>query len=265
MTTGPTFDGQLEAWIKDGPTTAPGEILDAVLAAVPATAQRRAALRAPWRTSPMTPFFRLLAGIAVAVAIAAGALLVVSRLAPGGVGAPPPVPASEVPSATPAGTPSAPASAAPTPTASPTPTEAATPGLCTPADLAARITLWEGAAGHRIADVDLTNSGSDPCIVETIARPQLVDATGSVLIDGEAPLGSSVLTIDPGTVLTSLVQDGNYCGPAPVAPVTVAFVQSDGSRIVATPFSPTDATVPPCLGSAGSAGDISMQPWARTR
>ena len=93
-------------------------------------------------------------------------------------------------------------------------------------------------------------------------KPQLVDGHGSVLIDGVAPGSSSSLTVAPGDVLKTLVQDANYCGPDPAAPVSVAFVQASGGRFVATPLSPTDATVPPCNGP-GSPADIEMQPWAR--
>ncbi len=39
----------------------------------------------------------------------------------------------------------------PTPTVAPTPTATPTIGACTPGGLAAKITLWEGAAGSRIA------------------------------------------------------------------------------------------------------------------
>jgi len=160
-------------------------------------------------------------------------------------------------------TPSAPPSPSPSPAAVPTPTatEAPSIGPCAPADLAPRITMWEGAAGHRIAHVEMTNAGSSPCTLPTLARPQLVDGRGSVLINGSEPASSDLLTVDPRAVLTTLVQDGNYCGPEPVAPVSVAFVLPQG-RIVATPFSPTDATLPPCLGAPDSAGTIEMQPWA---
>jgi hypothetical protein len=156
-------------------------------------------------------------------------------------------------------------SASPDRTSAPveTPTPVPTMGPCDPVNLAARITLWEGAAGHRIADVELTNVGSAPCTLMTMARPQLVDGRGTLLIDGSSPTTTDLLTVGPGDVLTTLVQDGNYCGPAPVAPVTVAFDLGDGSRIVATPFSSSDTTgVPPCLGS-GSPATIEMQPWTR--
>jgi hypothetical protein len=155
-------------------------------------------------------------------------------------------------------------SASPNPTRSPvvTATPLPTTGPCDPENLAARITLWEGAAGHRIADIELRNVGPGPCTLMTMARPQLVDGRGAILIDGSSPTTTDLLTVGPGDVLTTLVQDGNYCGAAPVAPVTVAFDLGDGSRIVAAPFSSSDTTgVPPCLGS-GSPATIEMQPWA---
>lgn len=254
MTPGSNFDDRLQDWLEDGPTDAPRQVLDTVLAAVPSIPQRRAAWRTPWRISPMLGFARVLAGAAITVAVAAFALFVVLRPTPGGVGgqdspspaavAPPTAIASEVASAS-----------SPAPAAS-----AVAP--CDAAILKARITLWEGAAGHRIAHVELTNTGSSPCTVQAVLVPQLVDGNRAVLIAGTAPAARDpILTVAPGVILKTLVQDGNYCGPAPMAPVSVAFVLADGNRILATPFSPTDATVPPCLG-AGSAADIEMHPWA---
>jgi hypothetical protein len=168
--------------------------------------------------------------------------------------------------ATPTPTPSAPATATPTtiPAATATASPVATTGPCDPATLAARITQWEGATGHRIASVELTNAGSAECTVAELLQPQLVDGNGAVLIDSPAPAPSAAVSVTSGGVLKTLVQDGNYCGPAPVAPVSVAFVFPGGlGRIVATPLSPTDTTgVPPCLGAPGSLGDIEMQPLA---
>jgi hypothetical protein len=148
------------------------------------------------------------------------------------------------------------------PTAAPTPTAAPAIGLCGPVDVSARITMWEGAAGHRIADVELTNGGSAACVLPAVTKPQLLDGNGEVLIDGSSPASSPMIEVAPGAVLRTLVQAGNYCGPDPAPAVSVAFVLSDGGSIVADPVSPTDVTVPPCLGPAGSAGTIEMQPWA---
>jgi hypothetical protein len=253
MTPGSNFDDRLHDWLEDGPTDAPPQVLDTVLAAVPSIPQRRAAWRSPWRVSPMAGFARLLAGAAITVALGALALFVVLRPAPGGVGgqgSPSPAavaPPTAVSSEAATGSSSAPATAV---------------EACDPATLATRITLWEGAAGHRIAHVELTNTGSSPCTLQAVLDPQLVDGSGAVLINGTAPAAPDpILTVAPGGILKTLVQDGNYCGPAPVAPVSVAFVRADGSRILATPFSPADVTVPPCLG-AGSAATIDMHPWA---
>jgi hypothetical protein len=172
------------------------------------------------------------------------------------------------PSATPALT--APSSDVPTSEPTPPPTPSPTPShepsarpritWCAPADLAARITMWEGAAGSRIATVELTNAGSQDCTLRTMMKPQLVDGRGSVLIDGADPQASAEMSFAPGAVVTTLVQASNYCGPAPAAPVSVAFVVPEG-RTVATPVSATDLTLPPCNG-AGSPGSIEMHPWA---
>jgi hypothetical protein len=92
-------------------------------------------------------------------------------------------------------------------------------------------------------------------------KPQLVDGGDAVLIDGANPPPSEELTVAPGEVLKTLVQAGSYCGPTPQPPVSVAFVLGNGGRIVATAVSPTDATVPPCLGASAPA-TIEMHPWA---
>ena len=214
-----------------------------------------------------------LAGAGLVVAALVIAVAVMGRIGPnGGIGAvtspSPAATATPVATASPTPSPSPTPTASPslTPTATPTPTPTPTPvptiGPCDPGSLAARITAWEGAAGHRIADVELTNAGTVTCRLATVAKPQLIDGHGSVLIDGTDPGPSKTLTIAPGDVVKTFVQDANYCGPDPVAPVSVAFVLGGGGRFVATPLSPTDATVPPCNGTPGSAGDIEMQPWA---
>jgi hypothetical protein len=211
-----------------------------------------------------------LAGALVLVAALVIAVAWLGRPGPAGeigaIGSSEPT-ASATPVATPSASASPTAAASPTPTAAPTrtattrPTATPAPGPCDPANLAARITLWEGAAGSRIAHVELTNAGSSTCTVRAMDRPQLVDGKGSVLIDGQDPSSTATVTVTPGGVLNTLVQASNYCGPDPAPPVSVAFVQSGGGRFVATPFSSTDTTVPPCNG-AGSPAAIEMHPWA---
>ena len=198
-----------------------------------------------------------LAGASLVVLVVVGAVLVLGNRGPSGpVGRSSIVPRASAPATTPT------AAATPTPAATPSPTAAAI-AACAPAQLAARITMWEGAAGSRIAHMEMTNTGPGACNLETIDRPQLVDGRGTTLIDGASPSSSPTLTLAAGGVVTTLVQDSNYCGAAPKAPVSLVFVLSDGRKIVAAPLSPTDATLPPCNGAPGSAGSIDMHPWAR--
>jgi hypothetical protein len=267
MTRPPTFEDRLDDWLEDGPTNAPDPVLDTVLAAFPSIPQRRGAWRIPWRTTPMLGFARAVAGLAIVIAVGAAVLLLVTRpttpAVVGGSSSPSPAAVVATPSATPAASLAAVApTATPAPTPVPTPKPTATPiASCAANGLVVRITLWDGAAGSRTAHLELKNASSSPCTVQSLAKPQLVDGHGSVLIAGKAPTSYSQLTVAPGGTLTTLVQDSNYCGPTPSAPVSVAFVLADGRRIVATPFSPTDGTVPPCNGP-GQPADISMHAWA---
>ena len=167
--------------------------------------------------------------------------------------------------------PSVASSAEPSPTAAgtATPTPAPSPsagiGACAPSTLTATILAWDAGAGHRTATVRLTSTGSVDCTIPIAARPQLVGGDGAILIDGSPPDATGTLTLHPGDVVQTAVQDGNYCGPPPIAPVSVAFVFLWSGvlvGLVARPVSPTDVDgLPPCLGP-GSGGDIEMQPWA---
>jgi hypothetical protein len=157
------------------------------------------------------------------------------------------------------------------PTNEPTPSESLPPTAeptvppipaCSVADLAAQVTGWSGAAGNRIAAITLTYNGAGSCRMHDLERPQLVDANGTVLIDGDAPSATTSLTLDPGATLSTEIDDANYCGAAPKAPATVAFVFSGGQKLVADPRSSSDLSgVPDCLGPTGP-GMITMHPWA---
>lgn len=206
-------------------------------------------------TRSSLPLATLVGAAALAVVVlAAGSWL--GRGTPNGVTGSSPSPQPQ--SSTAAVSPSAPAVASPV-AGSPTP---AGPTPCEPDALAARITMWEGAAGQRIGHIELTNRGGSACIFETARwHPQLVDGSGAVLVDGKGT-AARMLTIEPGAILTTLVDAGNYCGPEPTPPISVAFARDDGERVVASPVSPTDATVPPCNGQ-GAPATLEMQPWAR--
>lgn len=217
----------------------------------------------------------LLGAAAAAVIVVIGVVWLGGRISPTQVGgSPSPIASGNVavvsPSASPSPSPTRVPSATLAPTASPTATAPATPAPtpdCGPADLAAAITAWDGAAGSRIATVTLTVNAAAPCTVPTTARPALIDAHRAVLAQGRITNGNGGsaevgrLLVNPGDVLTTLVQVSNVCGAPPAPPVTVAF-DLGGAVLIATPLSPTDDTVPPCNGPSLPAS-IEMHPWSR--
>jgi hypothetical protein len=110
--------------------------------------------------------------------------------------------------------------------------------------------------------VELTNTGASDCTLPAASWPALVDANGTVLIEGSQPGGGTGMILAPGEKLTTSVRASNYCGADPVTPLSIVILLPGGGRVVADPLSPTDTTVPPCMGDAGSAGSIEMQSWA---
>ncbi len=177
-------------------------------------------------------------------------------------------PASLAPSAGPSGAPSA----APTvgPTRTPTPT-AQPIAVCLATQLAAKVTGWQGAAGHQIASVTLTNASTHTCTVQGTPEVELVDAHGNILIDSQTggadglphvTKGDPAFHLAHGGSVRTLVQDDNYCRPAPALPTTIALVlPSNAGRLVAA--AGPGGTVPPCMGTPGSLGSISMNGWAK--
>ncbi|MBI3751655.1 MAG: DUF4232 domain-containing protein [Chloroflexi bacterium] len=200
----------------------------------------------------------LVAGAALAAGLIGGASWAGSHGLLGAAPTPSPTLVAVVPTEAPSVEPSTAPTTAPV-TAPPT----VAPILaCALADLAARVTAWDGAAGNRIGTVVLTNTGAVACKLQAIERPQLVDGAGTVLIDGDDPSHPGSVEIAAGARVTTEVDDANYCGPAAVAPVSVAFVFSNGDRLVAAAKSPTDMSgLPDCLGPGGP-GLVQMHPWA---
>ncbi|HVA86559.1 MAG TPA: DUF4232 domain-containing protein [Candidatus Saccharimonadales bacterium] len=135
---------------------------------------------------------------------------------------------------------------------------------CVASQLSARIVDWQGAAGSRIADVLLVNTSFASCVVRNYPHVSLVSSHGVGLISGGAASTTAAThTLFPLGFLKTEVQDSNYCGPSFSKPVTLTFVLPGAlGRVVAIPRSSADTSgVPPCLGSPGSAGHISMHAW----
>jgi hypothetical protein len=237
------------------------DLLDAFAAVTAAAPRPESPLRRTvMRTS--LPAATLAGGVLIVAIVAVAGVLAGRSSPPSDPGAAPSASAARsAPVAIASVAPSAEPSTAPTTAPTSPPTPEPTVGPCDPAVLATRVTSWEGAAGSRIANVELINHGKIDCLLEARAHPQLVDADGGVLIDGKDPATTAVLTLVPGQKVTTLVSASNYCGSDPPLPMSVAFVLGDGRRIVADPAPRADETLPPCNGP-GQPGQVEMHPWA---
>jgi hypothetical protein len=141
---------------------------------------------------------------------------------------------------------------------------ASSPPACTASQLSARILDWTGAAGSRIADIELVNTSFTACTVRNNPRVRMVSAHGATLLNGPAASTTGATHVLAGLgFLKAEAGASNYCGHPYARPVTLQFVLPGTlGSVVATPVSPTDTSgVPPCNGAPGSAGDISMHAW----
>lgn len=149
-------------------------------------------------------------------------------------------------------------------TSGPEATPTSLPGsvdACAAIELAGTITAWEGAAGHRIATIQLTNSGSADCSIPELLRPALVDADGHALIVGAPAKASSAFTLAAGRYATTLVDMANYCGQAPTAALRIRLYlpSQDSVEAGAAAGLPNPVDAPPCNGS-NVPSTIEMQP-----
>jgi hypothetical protein len=144
----------------------------------------------------------------------------------------------------------------PTPTTAangPEATPTSVPGAvdaCAPAGLGAEITAWDGAAGHRIATVRVTNTGTLPCTVPRYFRPALVDEDGHALIVSPSMPEVAPLTLGAGTKATTLVDMANYCGTPPTAPLLLRLYLASDRAVEAKPGGSVSGPIdpPPCNG-----------------
>jgi Protein of unknown function (DUF4232) len=269
------FDQDLRAVLdEDAPRAVPDDLRRRV-AAIPTNRPVVGAPIAPMWRRPVPLGIGMLAAAAIVVAVG------VSRLGPSqsqGVGG---TPSATAPSAL------APITSAPgtTPPSSTAPSSSASPAAsasssapvavaaCKGSDLRGRILDWQGAAGSRIADVEITNDSGRSCTVRGTPGLQLIDARGRVLIDsasegasGRPHVGSSDPSFElaPGGNLHTQVLASNYCGPTPTLPVSISFtLPSGGGSFLAAPAAGVSSAeaIPPCMGSTGT--QLTMNGWRR--
>jgi len=131
---------------------------------------------------------------------------------------------------------------------------------CAAGDLAGVITAWEGAAGHRIATIDIHNGGSGQCLLPRSMRPALIDADGRALIVAAGGNQPAPLAFPAGSYVTTMVDMANYCGAEPASPLKLRLYLDDQSSLelsaAANLTYPLDP--PPCSGQ-NAAAEIQIQ------
>lgn len=132
---------------------------------------------------------------------------------------------------------------------------------CAANELQLRVTQWVASGPERTATVQMTNVGGVACLVDNLPEPWLVEAPQLPMIIG-TDFPGTIIRIGPGDVLRTSVHVRNYCGPAPRAPVTLAF-RRESLVLVAEPLNSGDLSgVPGCGGYAQSPDDVRMvSPW----
>ena len=195
---------------------------------------------------------------ALALVVAVGVIWLGGRQ--GGVAATSPSPAPSTVTAV--ASPSATTAPTVAPTASPTPSPTASPAPSNECDLQAAITAWEGAAGSRIASIQLTNAGPLACSIPALPSARLIDGTGRVLAQIVNPDTGDTIALAAGDVARTDASVSNVCGAPPKPPVTIQLDLGSQGVVTARPLDPTDATVPPCNGPT-QPSEMSIHPWSK--
>jgi uncharacterized protein DUF4232 len=248
------FDQDLRSvLLEDAPREVPDDLRRRVAAVPTAHPAASTVVQSIWRQ----PVPRLIGALAAVLVVLAIGLWQVGPAGDAGVGAAPSSSATSGAHSSP----------------SPGPSESVEGTACVAADLVGRVVGWQGAAGSRIADVEISNTTPRSCFVRGTPGLQLVDARGRVLIDSATagpggqphvtPTDPSFELLPDGRVRTD-VRTSNYCGLAPSPPIDIAFtLPSGGGRFIAVPGDGVSSAegVPPCLGPTG--GQIEMNGWRR--
>jgi uncharacterized protein DUF4232 len=135
---------------------------------------------------------------------------------------------------------------------------------CRANDLSGLIMSWEGAAGHRIATIRISNDGSTSCRLPQFLRPALIDGDGHALIVGQLVPEPASITVPARATTSTMVDMANYCGAAPTPPdqaLKLRMYLPDQSSIELLPTNslPLPADPPPCNGRNAPA-TIEMRP-----
>jgi hypothetical protein len=129
---------------------------------------------------------------------------------------------------------------------------------CPTDGLEAEIAAWDGAAGSRIARIEVTN-GDAACVLEGPPSAALLDGAGAILLASNGPVGGADdVDAAAGGRIELYVSVGNWCDQPPRPPVSIGLTLPDGARLVAPPAAGVSFVPPPCNGP-GQPATMSVQ------
>jgi hypothetical protein len=122
------------------------------------------------------------------------------------------------------------------------------PALCSPDQLAQGISGWEGAAGTRIAQINVENRGGASCDLSGPPAAALLDSTGRIVASSTGKVGGAPdFVLQSGGVASLLVAVANWCGDPPQS-VAIGLTLPSGGQIVAQQEAGVTFDPPPCNG-----------------
>jgi hypothetical protein len=128
----------------------------------------------------------------------------------------------------------------------------AAPGTCGPEDMTLAAEPWGGGAGSRGTVVTIALADGRPtCTLSQGVMGTIEDAHGTGLISSALlAFWSKPVLLEPGSAYTIGVAWSNWCGDAPVEPVSLSIRDPNwpAAAPVTIPVGGIDP-VPPCMGS----------------
>jgi hypothetical protein len=132
--------------------------------------------------------------------------------------------------------------------------------LCRVQDLRASLGRWQGAAGNRITEFDVTNTSGNACLAAGVPHVQFYDKNGMIIESAsEQTEPMTPVRLDPGKQAQAGIRWSNWCGNTPQQPFRVnVAIPGDTARFN---LQNAQLSVPPCLGQ-GQPSSLGVKAFA---
>jgi hypothetical protein len=132
------------------------------------------------------------------------------------------------------------------------------PPLCAASDLEATMT-GDAGAGQRYGTLTATNVAAGSCVLGSIPRVTVQDASGTRVISSRQEPNTTITTVTlaPGKSATLGMHWSNWCGAPVMGEPQVTVALRDEGKIAHL----TGLAVPPCLSAPGVESQLTVKPW----